>query len=217
MSEQTDDIAVLNGALTWLRDGHLVALVTVLRTWGSSPRPPGSLLAMNNLGRYVGSVSGGCIEESLVEGYRDGQIAGPTPTLVNFGVNREQAARIGLPCGGRIEVLIEQLEEPESIAELLAALDQGELVTRKVDIGTGNVRQLADKGELEFRVTDVAVYKTFGPAWRMLIVGDGQLARHLASMACQLDYRVTICDPREVSLLRIRTNCRSRSPTMQVC
>ena len=82
MTSQVDDIEVLGAALAWLQAGHRVALVTVLRTWGSSPRPPGSLLAMNDTGHYVGSVSGGCVEESLVARYRDGEIAGPAPTRV---------------------------------------------------------------------------------------------------------------------------------------
>jgi len=197
MDEQADDVAVLYGALAWLRAGRRVALVTVLQTWGSSPRPPGSLMAMNDQGRYVGSVSGGCVEESLIMRYRDGQIAGPTPTFVDFGVDRQQAARTGLPCGGRLEVLIEQVDSADSIAQLLAALERNELVTRRVDIGTGVVHVSMGEGSPEFRLTNMEVCKTFGPAWQMLIIGDGQLARHLTSMARQLDYRVTICDPRD--------------------
>jgi xanthine dehydrogenase accessory factor len=194
---QADDVAVLNGALDWLRAGHRVALSTVLRTWGSSPRPPGSLMAMNDSGRYLGSVSGGCVEESLIARYRDGEIAGPTPTLVDFGVDREQAARVGLPCGGRLEVMIEELDSGASIAELLAGLARGELVARSVDLRTGQVSLSPGNPGIECRVSDTAVVKTFGPAWQLLIIGDGQLARHLAEMACRLDYRVTICDPRE--------------------
>lgn len=197
MGGKIDDIAVLNSAMAWLRAGRRVALVTVLRTWGSSPRPPGSLLAMNDDGRYVGSVSGGCVEESLISRYRDGEIAGPAPTLIDFGVDREQAARIGLPCGGRLEVLVEELDSGESIAQLLAGLERGELVRRRVELGNGNTDLSQGDGGIEFRVSDVEVVKTFGPAWQLLIIGDGQLASHLADMACQLDYRVTICDPRE--------------------
>lgn len=197
MGVQTDDIAVLKGALGWLRAGRRAALVTVLRTWGSSPRPPGSLLAMNDAGHYVGSVSGGCVEESLIARYRDGEIAGPAPTLIDFGVDRGQAARVGLPCGGRLEVLVEQLESGAAIEALIAGLERGELVTRRVELGTGKTELSQGDSGLEFRVTDVEVCKTFGPAWQLLIIGDGQLARHLASMARQLDYAVTICDPRE--------------------
>ena len=197
MTDQADDIEVLEGALSWLQSGHQVALATVIKTWGSSPRPPGSLLAMNDAGQFIGSVSGGCVEESLLARYRDGELAGPAPTMVDFGVDRQQASRIGLPCGGRLEVLIEQLSGPESVAPLLARLRDGELVTRRVNLATGEVDLQPGDCGTEFQLSETAVAKTFGPAWQLLLIGDGQLARHLASMARHLDYRVFICDPRE--------------------
>ena len=197
MTDQADDIEVLEGALSWLQSGHQVALATVTKTWGSSPRPPGSLLAMNNTGQFIGSVSGGCVEESLLTRYCDSELAGPTPTMVDFGVDRQQASRMGLPCGGRLEVLIEQLSGPESVAPLLARLRDAELVTRRVNLATGEVDLQPGDGSTEFQLSETAVAKTFGPAWQLLLIGDGQLARHLASMALHLDYRVIICDPRE--------------------
>ena len=99
--------------MEWLQAGQRVALVTVIRTWGSSPRPPGSLLAMNGAGRFAGSVSGGCVEEALVERYRNGELAGQPPAMVDFGVDRQEASRMGLPCGGRLEVLVEEQDNPE--------------------------------------------------------------------------------------------------------
>ena len=197
MTEQTDDIEVLEGALAWLQSGHQVALATVIRTWGSSPRPPGSLLAMNDAGQFVGSVSGGCVEDSLLARYRDGELAGPALTMVDFGVDRQQASRMGLPCGGRLEVLIEQLSGAESITPLLARLRNGELVRRRVSLATGEVDLQPGDGGTEFQLSETALVKTFGPGWQILLIGDGQLARHLASMALHLDYRVTVCDPRE--------------------
>ena len=197
MTDLADDIEVLEAALTWLRSGHRVALATVIKTWGSSPRPPGSLLAMNDNGQFVGSVSGGCVEDSLLARYRDGELAGPAPTMVDFGVDRQEASRMGLPCGGRLEVLIEQLSGAESVAPLLARLHDGALVERRVNLATGEVDLQQGDGGTEFQLTDTAVVKTFGPAWQLLLIGDGQLARHLASMALHLDYRVIICDPRD--------------------
>jgi len=211
MNEQADDIEVLSGALAWLQSGQRVALVTVIRTWGSSPRPPGSLLAMNHHGQFVGSVSGGCIEESLLARYRDGEllVAEPSgskssatrPTMVDFGVNRQEASRLGLPCGGRLELLVEELSGPESVEPLLARLQNGELVARRVDLSGGETygQVSLQPGECgtEFQISETAVVKTFGPGWQLLLIGDGQLARHLASMALHLDYRVTICDPRD--------------------
>ena len=195
--DQADDIEVLNRAVTWIKENHRVALVTVLRTWGSSPRSPGSLMVMNDEGQYVGSVSGGCVEEALVAQYRSGDLAGPAPTLVDFGIDRQEASRMGLPCGGRLEVLIEYLASIEPIEQLLTQLRSGGLVSRRVDMNSGEVILSSGAKELEFRISETEVTKTFGPSWQLLLIGDGQLARHLASMALQLDYRVTICDPRE--------------------
>jgi xanthine dehydrogenase accessory factor len=212
MAEQADDIEVLSGALNWLRSGQRVALATVVRTWGSSPRPPGSLLAMNGSGQFVGSVSGGCVEDSLVARYRAGELAGSeksvsnssgsrssgtAPTMVDFGVNRQEAARMGLPCGGRLELLVEELSDSELIDELLQRLRDGQLVARRVDLTSGEVSLQPGDGGTEFQLSETALVKTFGPAWQLLLIGDGQLARHLASMALRLDYRVTICDPRD--------------------
>ena len=197
MSEQADDIEVLAAAQAWLQAGQRVALATVVRTWGSSPRPPGSLLTMNAAGQFFGSVSGGCVEETLVARYRDEEVAGPAPTLVDFGVNRQEATRMGLPCGGRLEILVEELADPRSVGDLLARLRSGELVARRVDLVSGEVSLLPGDGGTEFRASETEVIKTFGPAWQLLLIGDGLVARHLASMARRLDYRVTICDPRE--------------------
>jgi len=197
MTDRADDIDVLASALSWLQSGRQVALATVIKTWGSSPRPPGSLLAMNDAGQYVGSVSGGCVEESLLARFCKGELAGPAPTMVDFGVDRQQATRMGLPCGGRLEVLVEQLSDAGSVTSLLQQLRDGALVSREVDLATGEVDLKQGDGIAEFQLSESSVVKTFGPAWQLLLIGDGQLARHLASMALHLDYRVTICDPRE--------------------
>jgi len=152
---------------------------------------------MNDTGHFVGSVSGGCVEETLVARYCAGELAGPEPTLVDFGVERAEAVRLGLPCGGRLELLVEELAAAQPIAMLLARLQRGELVARRLCLATGEASLHPGRGGAELQVTETDVIKTFGPAWQLLLIGDGQLARHLAGMARQLDYAVTICDPRE--------------------
>jgi xanthine dehydrogenase accessory factor len=191
-----NDQNVLAAAAAWLHSHIPVALVTVIRTWGSSPRPPGSLLAMDRGGRMVGSVSGGCVEEDLLERYRSGELAG-FPTRLDYGVRRSDAARMGLPCGGRLELLVEELHDAGDLEALLAATAEGRLLTRRVCLDSGRTT-LNEGGESpSFRVSELELIKTFGPAWQMLLIGDGQLARSLAAMAMLLGYQVTICDPRE--------------------
>ena len=103
----TDD--VLEQAARWRADGRTVALATVVRTWGSSPRPAGSQLAVSDEGAFVGSVSGGCIEGAVIREaiavMRDG-----TPRLLEFGVTSEMAWEVGLACGGQVQVFVELIE-----------------------------------------------------------------------------------------------------------
>lgn len=196
--EQAADTEVLSAALDWLGSGQPVALATVLRTWGSSPRPPGALLAIRGDGAMSGSVSGGCVEEELARRYRAQELGTPFPTLVDFGVDSREASRLGLPCGGRLELLVEELEAAPAVSALLSRLEAGGLVARRVCLRTGEVSLHPGDGHRELEVTEAAVTKVFGPGWHLLLIGDGQLARLLARMARMLDYRVTICDPREL-------------------
>ena len=100
---------VLQQALAWREQGRKEALATVIATWGSSPRPVGSQLAVSEAGEMVGSVSGGCIEGAVV---REAQeiMAGAKPRLLDFGITNEQAWEVGLACGGKLEVYVEALE-----------------------------------------------------------------------------------------------------------
>jgi len=100
---------ILERAAQWKRDGRGVAVATVVATWGSSPRPTGSQLAVDQDGRMIGSVSGGCIEGAVV---REAQevIAGGRPRLLDFGITNEQAWEVGLACGGKLQIWLEALE-----------------------------------------------------------------------------------------------------------
>lgn len=100
---------VLSAAAGWRRAGKGVALATVVSTWGSSPRPVGSQLAVEAGGRFVGSVSGGCVEGAVIQAALDA-IATGQPQLLDFGVTHEQAFEVGLACGGKIQVFVERID-----------------------------------------------------------------------------------------------------------
>ncbi len=104
----SDTAQILQQAADWREAGQGVALATVVNTWGSSPRPAGAKLAVNDKGAFVGSVSGGCVEGAVVtealETIRDGQ-----PRLLAFGVSNEEAWEVGLACGGKIEIFVERV------------------------------------------------------------------------------------------------------------
>ena len=105
----SDTAEILEQAARWREAGKGVALATVVSTWGSSPRPLGSKLAVDSEGAFVGSVSGGCVEGAVVsealDTIRDGR-----PRLLDFGVTNEQAWEVGLACGGKIEIFVERVE-----------------------------------------------------------------------------------------------------------
>lgn len=202
MQSYGTDQDVLQTAYEWLQQGHEVAMVTVLKTWGSSPRPLGSLMIMRRDGIHSGSVSGGCVEQDLVQRFRDRQLSEPYPTRVDYGVNRADATRFGLPCGGRLELLIERLGEnclngSEHLQQLLDALQQHQLVTREVDLQTGKATLQAATDEAHFVYTHHTVRKIFGSQWNLLLIGAGHLSQYVSQMALLLDYRVIVCDPRE--------------------
>ena len=190
------DLQVLTQARDWFAQGHPVWLVTVIETWGSAPRPPGALLAMRADGLVVGSVSGGCVEDDLIDRVRRGDRVA-RPSLVTYGVSKEEAARFGLPCGGNLRLVQEPLADGTWITELLARTARHELVARRLDLATGHVSlESAARGEA-FAFDGTSLRALFGPRWRLLIIGAGQLSRVLAEMALALDFEVICCDPRE--------------------
>ena len=190
------DLQVLSQAREWKRAGHDVWLVTVIETWGSAPRPPGALLAMRGDGLVVGSVSGGCVEGDLIDRVRAGERVA-TPSLVTYGVTKEEAARFGLRCGGNLRLVQEPLTDIAWIEEVLQRTAAHQLVARHLDMKTGHVSiESASRGEA-FEYDGKTLRALFGPRWRLLIIGAGQLSRVLAQMALALDFEVICCDPRE--------------------
>ena len=190
------DLDVLTHARDWRAQGHAVWLVTVIETWGSAPRPPGALLAMRGDGLVVGSVSGGCVEDDLIDRVRHGERVA-TPQLVAYGVTKEEAARFGLPCGGNLRLVQEPLSDTAWIDEVLQRTQRHELVARLLDLKTGAVRvEPAARGE-PFAFDGTTLRALFGPRWRLLIIGAGQLSRAVAQIARMLDFAVICCDPRE--------------------
>jgi xanthine dehydrogenase accessory factor len=186
------DAAVVAAAREWLAAGHCLHLVTVVATWGSSPRPAGSLLARREDGVVVGSVSGGCVEDDLASRL---PVPGEAPAKLVYGGGD---GRFGLPCGGTLELVVEALTpaDDHGLDSVAASLARGATVRRRVDRATGRVRVGTDDGGPDLAADQAAVAKRFGPAWRLLIIGGGELGHHLAGMARRLAYCVTVCEPR---------------------
>jgi len=191
------DLEVLKTCEQWLRQGRKCQLVTVIRTWGSSPRPEGATLAVSEDGHVIGSVSGGCVEDDLIAKVREQGIVHTLPEIVTYGITADEARRFGLPCGGTIQLAIEPLSQRSRIGELLALLARHQLVARRLDLATGEVTLGPARAGMSMQVSEAALTTVHGPRWRLLIIGAGQLSAFLAQIAIGMDYQVTVCDPRE--------------------
>ncbi len=190
------DLEVLKNSVKWLETGHKVTLVTVTKTWGSSPRPAGAMLALRDDGLVSGSVSGGCIEDDLIHRARTHTLTGTKPEVVTYGVSGEEARKFGLPCGGTIQVVLEPLARAAPMQALLEKVEQRALVARELDLATGASDLRAAKADEALQFDGKRLVTVHGPRYRLIIIGAGQLSKFIAQIALGLDYQVTVCDPR---------------------
>lgn len=207
---ENEDQQVLSQLTRWLEEGRKAWLATVVKTWGSSPRPVGSLLCCNEDGQTAGSLSGGCIEEDLLEKITKAELATGKPEVMLYGKTTEESERFSLPCGGQLHILVEPQTDNRHLAAFQSITDR--LVTRQciertVDIATGEIsikeqdhfRHLRFTGDFENSDTpnEKFLIHTYGPRRQLFLIGAGQVSQYLAQMAQMLDYHVVVCDPRQ--------------------
>ena len=199
------DVTVLRTLHGWRAAGQSALLATVVRTWGSSSRPVGSTMALCESGAVVGSVSGGCIEDDLIYRYSHATTGpgvthdipkGP-PGRLAYGVSADEAHRFGLPCGGTLELVLEFNPDAGLLKTLIDELAQGRLVQRRTELATGRVSLHPVRPPAPLVDDGKSLHNTFGPEYRMLPIGAGQLTEYLATMALFSGFAVTVCDPRE--------------------
>jgi len=191
------DLSVLNSAVSWLKAGHSLAIATVVQTWGSAPRPVGSWLAIREDGQVAGSVSGGCVEDDLIRRVQTEILTRDTPEMVVYGVSQQEAARFGLPCGGTLRLLVEPKPELVILEQLLLAISSHQITSRTVNLLTGKSTLDTGNRNDEFVCTEQKMVTTYGPRWRMVIIGAGQLSLYTADFALASDFEVIVIDPRE--------------------
>ncbi|HQR12543.1 MAG TPA: XdhC family protein [Casimicrobiaceae bacterium] len=191
------DLDVLKHSAAWVDEGRAVLLVTVVKTWGSSPRPEGAMLAVRDDGQVAGSVSGGCIEDDLIDRTRRLGMTQTRCEAVTYGVSADEARRFGLPCGGTIQLVCEPLTRDSGIRALLREIEAGRLVSRRLDLLTGEATLHPARATDGLTFDGTTLTTIHGPRYRMLVIGASQLSKYLAQIAVGLDYQVTICDPRE--------------------
>jgi xanthine dehydrogenase accessory factor len=191
------DIEVLRTAEAWRSQGRHVALGTIVKTWGSAPRPVGAMVAIRDDGQVVGSVSGGCVEDDLIDKVRSKAVAATKPQLVTYGVTNEEATRWGLPCGGTLQLVVEPVSEQTKIPELLQRIGKQQLVRRRLEMDSGRASLEPGRWQDVLEFDGRVLSSVHGPRWRLVLIGAGQLTKYLAEMARMLDYHVVVIDPRE--------------------
>lgn len=191
------DLDVLQAADALVQDSIGGVLVTVVRTWGSAPRPAGSLMVLHADGHVTGSVSGGCIEDDLIRQMKAGTLRIERPRVVTYGISSEEAHRFGLPCGGILELVLEPLSETSRLRSLLTSVRQHCRMTRSLDMKTGEVTLSRGAGAALLSFDGDTLITTHGPRYRLVIIGAAHLSRYVAAIASSLDYDIVICDPRE--------------------
>jgi xanthine dehydrogenase accessory factor len=193
------DQQVIKQLSLWLEAGKQCWLCTIVSTFGSSPRPVGSLLACNEDGQYCGSLSGGCVEDDLREDILKGKLAKDKPERISYGVAVEDVLKLGLPCGGQLEVIVEPLNQGQTTIyqELAQAVAGRKLITRIVDLKSGQAHLQDSKQNAALTITDDSMQHTYGSSFQLLLIGAVQVAYYLSEMAQGLDYEVAICDPRQ--------------------
>lgn len=190
------DLSVLKTAVDWLKNGKQVAIATVVQTWGSSPRPIGSWLAIREDGQVVGSVSGGCVEDDLIRRVQTEILMQSKPEMVVYGVTQQEAARFGLPCGGTIRLLVEPRPELMILEEILRLISNHQTTSRTLNLSNGK-SSLGDETHNDtFYCDELTMKTTYGPRWRMVIIGAGQLSLYTADFALASDFEVIVIDPR---------------------
>jgi xanthine dehydrogenase accessory factor len=193
------DEQVLSRLCEWLAAGDSAWLATIVATYGSSPRPVGSLFACSSSGEIAGSLSGGCIEEDLVEKLKEHPAEHRGIQVLEYGVSAEENERLGLPCGGRLEVLLEHIdgEAADHVEQLSAAVRERRYLCREVDTHRGERRLASAEAYTAPEFEAGILRQVFGPRYRMLLVGAGQLSQTLSELAVAMDYQVYVNDPRQ--------------------
>ena len=214
-----DNREIMIQALKWTESGRRVAVATVVSTWGSSPRPIGSRLVVDEEGRFIGSVSGGCVEGAVLLAAEE-VIETDAPALLEFGVSDEKAISVGLACGGTIQIFVEKFKDPERFKNILERLNNGISTSLATSLVTGKrilVEEVGSLLELDLPETshhfltqaftenkqgvietsDGTIFiETWRPPLRLVIIGAVHIAQVLALIASAAGYEVTIVDPR---------------------
>src|SRR5690348_7523658 len=165
------DIEVLRTAEAWRKQGRHVALGTIVKTWGSAPRPVGAMVAIRDDGQIVGSVSGGCVEDDPVDKVRAKLATAAGPEVNTYGVTNEEATRWGLPCRGTLQLVLEPVSDESGLAELREKISGQRLVKRRLDMASGRATLEPGRWQDVLEFDGKLLSTVHGPRWRLVLIG----------------------------------------------
>lgn len=200
-----EDVFVISQAVSWIKE-QPVWLCTVLNTYGSSPRSPGSLLVAKQDGQYVGSLSGGCIEEDFIQRIKNTEYLNSSQ-IVRYGRGGIET-KVNLPCDGSLDVLIEYLPSNEKSLKYLIEIQNALLgyfaIIKQVTLPLCGEIFMANKSEQPTQIVrdgdNVQLYIAAPP--RLIIAGISTVGAYCANFALTLGFEVIICDHREDEIAR---------------
>ena len=204
-----DDI--LTPTSFWLKEKRRIALATVISTWGSSPRPVGGQMAIDENGEIIGSVSGGCIEGAVIsegiDSIKDGK-----SRIKDYGISNDMAWEVGLACGGELKVLIQPLNlEDEIVYSIVDSIKKRKTVKLKIDCSNGDriIDNTISNQISHFDKLNNEFIHIIDPKPRLFIVGAVHIAQALVSLANVADYEIILIDPRDHFATKNRfPNCK---------
>lgn len=194
---------VLQQLNKWLAQGIQPWLATVIDTYGSSPRPIGSMMIYHPDKGIIGSLSGGCIEQELIQ-----QLAEKTfinfskPQIIRYGEDADQRSRLSLPCGGHLDILLEKVTQDDQLhfETLEQSLISRQWISRRIDLTSHNISITHDvtvQDKTDIHYSENHVTHALKPHDKLLLVGAGEVARCLAEICNNLEFDITLCDFRD--------------------
>lgn len=184
----------------WLAQGIQPWLATVVETYGSSPRPEGSMMIYHPAKGIIGSLSGGCIEQELIAQLANKNSDGyANPIIIRYGDSPEQRSRLALPCGGHLDILLEKIKQQDlqHFKTLENALRSRQWISRHIDLSQHNIQTVNEISEHDILRKPNKIVHALKPHDKLLLIGAGEVSRCLAEICKNLEFEVTLCDFRD--------------------
>jgi len=192
-----EDKEIIKKAIDLLKDNQYIILCTVVETWGSSPRPVGSMMIISQAGKLYGSVSGGCIEDDLLDKYNNNYFSSSSLNTLTYNATTENS-HVKIPCGSKLKLITEKINDAKEFISINNYLNKNLKITRTLNLTSLNSSiETSSANNENFSYSKEKLIKTFGPAWKILVIGANHITPYIKQLADMLGYKLIVCDPRK--------------------